>query len=141
MTVEYEMGAVSSFVVAAVLIWNRFRIWKRMRTIETRLKKMEEEIDILQMAETRRLLIELNTKSREKIGPPDTALEKGGGDVGGQAPHGKMTTFRTYDGGHHVHADAEADSCPGSGSPGNWLPKWPLRGGGVRSIYERHSHK
>jgi len=141
MTVEYEMVVVSSFVVAAVLIRNRIRISKRMRTIEARLKKMEEEIDILQMRETRWLLIELNTKTREKIDPPDTVIKKGGGDVAGQAPYGQTTTFRTHDEGHHAHADAEGDSGPAGSSPGNWLPKWPSRGGGVRSIHERHSHK
>ncbi len=86
MTVEYKALAVGAFVVAAVLIWNRIRIWKRMRRIETRLRKMEKKINILETQESRRLMrlmTELNAKSRVKVVPRDAAVEMGGGDVVG----------------------------------------------------------
>jgi hypothetical protein len=73
MSVEYT-SAVAGFVIATVLIWNGIRIRKRMRRIETQLQKMQREIDLLQMQEPRRLMTELNAKSREKIEPPDAAL-------------------------------------------------------------------
>jgi hypothetical protein len=62
MTDEYKALAVGTFVIAAILIWNRTRILKRMRTIESRLDKIEKEIDMLKMQETRRFLTELNVK-------------------------------------------------------------------------------
>ena len=86
MTVEYKALAVAAFVVAAVLIWNRIRSWKRMRRIETQLRKMEKKINILEVQESRRLMRlmkELNAKSRVKVGSRDTAVEMGGGDVVG----------------------------------------------------------
>src|SRR5229473_1088826 len=86
LTVEYKALAVGAFVVAAVLIWNRIRIWKRMRRIETRLRKMEKKINILETQESRRLMrlmTELNAKSRVKVVPRDAAVEMGGGDVPG----------------------------------------------------------
>jgi len=86
LTVEYKALAVGAFVVAAVLIWNRIRIWKRMRRIETRLRKMEKKINILETQESRRLMrlmTELNAKSRVKVVPRDAAVEMGGGDVVG----------------------------------------------------------
>ncbi len=86
MTVEYKALAVGAFVVAAALIWNRIRSWKRMRRIETQLRKMEKKINILEVQESRRLMRlmkELNAKSRVKVGSRDTAVEMGGGDVVG----------------------------------------------------------
>ena len=81
MSVEYEALAVGAFVGAAVLIWNGIRMRKRMRRIETRLQKMQNEINLLQTQESRRLMTELNAKSREKIEPPNTGLEMGQGGV------------------------------------------------------------
>jgi hypothetical protein len=74
MSVEYAAWAVGVFVVATLLIRNGIRLRKRMRRIETQLQKMQKEISLLQMQESRRLMTELNAKSREKIEPPDTAL-------------------------------------------------------------------
>jgi uncharacterized protein YoxC len=74
MSVEYAAWAVGAFVVAIVLIRNGIRLRKRMRRIETQLQKMQKEINLLQMQESRRLMTELNAKSRERMEPPDTAL-------------------------------------------------------------------
>ena len=77
MSVEYKALAVAAFVVAAVLVWNGTRMRRRMRRIETQLHKMQKEISLLQMQESRRLMTKLHAKSMEKIEPPDTALEMG----------------------------------------------------------------
>src|SRR6266849_4012183 len=87
-TDEYKALAVGAFVVAAVLIWNRIRFWKRMRRIETQLRKMEKKIEILEVQESgrlMRLMTELNSKSRVKVHPRDTAAEMRDGDVVGLA--------------------------------------------------------
>jgi hypothetical protein len=86
MIVEYKALAIGAFVVAAVLIWTRIRLWRRMRRIEHQLKKMEKKISILEVQESRRLMRlvkDLNAKSRMKVDPRDTAAELSGGDVVG----------------------------------------------------------
>lgn len=75
MIVEYEPLALGGFVVAAVLIWNWIRVRIRVRRIETQVQKMLKEISLLQIQESRRLIIELNVKSTEKIEPPETAQD------------------------------------------------------------------
>jgi len=82
MTVEYKALAVVAFVIVVVLIWNRVRTWKRMRAIEAKLENMQKEINILQVQETRRLMTEMNAKSKAEIDPRDSAVGMGGGDVG-----------------------------------------------------------
>ena len=77
MSVEYKALAVAASVVAAVLVWNGTRMRRRMRRIETQLQKMQKEISLLQMQESRHLMTKLHAKSMEKIEPPDTALEMG----------------------------------------------------------------
>ncbi len=70
MAVEYKPVAVGAFVVAAVLIWDRLRIWKRTRRIETELRKTERKVHILELQESgrlMRLMTELNARSRVKI--------------------------------------------------------------------------
>jgi hypothetical protein len=78
MTVEYEAVTVGAVVVAAVLIWSRTRIWRRIRAIDARLAKMQKEIDILQMQESRRLLMALRKDSKvdaPKIDPDNGPIE------------------------------------------------------------------
>ena len=84
MTVEFEALVLSAFSFAAVLIWSKIRIWKRMRMIETQVTKMQKEINVLQMQESRRMVMELNAHSKvaaPKIDPNDAPIEIGGGDV------------------------------------------------------------
>ena len=86
MIVEYQALAIGAFVVAAVLMWNRIRLLRRMRRIENQLKKMEKKISILEVQESGRLMRlvkELNAKSRVKVDRRDTAAEMSGGDVVG----------------------------------------------------------
>jgi len=77
MSVEYKALAVGALAVAVVLIWNAIRIRKRMRRIETQLQKMQKEINLLQMQESRRLMTDLNAISSDKVGSSDTGLEMG----------------------------------------------------------------
>ena len=86
MIVEYKTLAIGAFVVAAVLMWNRIRLLRRLRRIENQLKKMEKKIIILEVQESRRLMRlvkELNAKSRARVDRRDTAAEMNGGDVVG----------------------------------------------------------
>jgi hypothetical protein len=73
-SVEYAAWAVGASVVATALISNGIRLRKRMRRIESQLQKMQKEIGLLQMQESRRLMTELNAKTTEKMAPPDAAL-------------------------------------------------------------------
>jgi hypothetical protein len=86
MTVEYKALAIGAFLVAAALIWGRIRIWRRIRRIETQLRKMEKKITLLEVRESgrlMRLMKEFNAKSRVKVEPHDTAVEISGGNVVG----------------------------------------------------------
>src|SRR5262245_46416987 len=86
MTTEYKALAIGAFVVAAVLIWNRIRLSRRIRRIENQLKKMEKKISILEVQESRRLMRlvkELNAKSRVRAGSRDAAAEMSGCNVVG----------------------------------------------------------
>lgn len=60
-SVEYA-AAAGGLVVVTVLLWNGIQMRKRMRRIETQLQKMQKEISLLQMQESRRLMTELNAK-------------------------------------------------------------------------------
>jgi hypothetical protein len=84
MIVEYKALAIGAFVVAAVLMWNRSRLLRRLRRLENQLKKMEKKVSILEVQESRRLMRlvkELNAKSRAKADPRDRAAEMEDGDV------------------------------------------------------------
>lgn len=65
-TAEYMALVISAFIIAAVLIWDRIRIWGRVRRIDTQLKKMEKKINILEIQESRRLMTELTAKSKNE---------------------------------------------------------------------------
>jgi hypothetical protein len=84
LTVEYKALAIGAFLIAAVLMWNRIRLLRRLRRIENQLKKMEKKINILEVQESRRLMRlvkELSAKSRMKVDRRDTTAEMNGGDV------------------------------------------------------------
>jgi hypothetical protein len=86
MIAEYKTLAVGAFVVAAVLVWGRIRLWRRMRRIEDQLKKMQKKVSILEAKESGRLMRlvkELNAKSRMKVDPRDRAAEMSSGNVVG----------------------------------------------------------
>jgi hypothetical protein len=77
-TVEHEALAVAAFIVAAVLIWDGSRTWKRTRRVEIELRKMEKKIYILEMQESgrlTRLVRELSAKSGVKVEARETGVE------------------------------------------------------------------
>jgi hypothetical protein len=86
MIVEYKTLAIGAFVVAAVLMWNRIRLFRRLRRLENQLKKMQKKVSILEVQESGRLMRlvkEFNAKSRAKADPRDRAAEIHDGDVVG----------------------------------------------------------
>lgn len=62
MIIEYAAVAIGAAAIAAILTC--YRIQRRIRAIDTRLAKMQKEIDVLQMQESRRLMVELKANSR-----------------------------------------------------------------------------
>jgi hypothetical protein len=65
-------GLMTMFVLGAITlaaVLNRVRSWNRLRSMETKLKNMQSEIDLLKMKESRRLLVELNANSRPEWSP------------------------------------------------------------------------
>ena len=84
MTVEYAAVAVGTAAVAVAWIWSTARIWRQMRVIEARLAKIRNEIDKLQMQESRRMLMELRANSKleaPQIGPETRRVEVVSGEV------------------------------------------------------------
>ena len=78
MAVEFEAVTVGVALIAAVLIWSKLRMWRRMRAIDAQLTKMQKEIDILQMQESRRLMVALRENSKveaPKIDPGNGPVE------------------------------------------------------------------
>jgi hypothetical protein len=64
--VTVKAMALGVFLAAIVQLWNSVRIWRRMRTIETRLENAQREINLLQIQESR-LMAELNNDSKVEI--------------------------------------------------------------------------
>jgi hypothetical protein len=87
MPVESKAFAVGAFVVAAVLILGRIRMWRRMRRIESQLRAMEKKIALMDARESgrlMRLMKEFNAKSRVKGDTRDASVElSSGGNVVG----------------------------------------------------------
>ncbi len=84
MTVEYVVVAIGAIAIAAVSIWNKVQIWKRIRAIDVHLAKMQTEIDVLQMQESRRLMMELRAGSKAeapRIDPNHGTVDIGGDEV------------------------------------------------------------
>jgi hypothetical protein len=83
MIMEYAV-AIGAAALAVVLIWHRIQIQKRIRVIDLQLTKMQKEIDVLQMQESRRLMVELKANSRgdaSQIDPDIASAEVGGDEV------------------------------------------------------------
>jgi len=79
MTFESGAVAIGAVSIVAVLIWAKGHIWKRMRAIDAQITKMQKEIDILQMHESRRLMMELkaNSKVDAQKNPDNAPVETG----------------------------------------------------------------
>jgi hypothetical protein len=66
MIVAYKALAFGVLVVSIVPLWNSIRFWKQMRAIQTKLKKMQSEINVLQI-QSSRLMAELSADSPAEI--------------------------------------------------------------------------
>jgi type II secretory pathway component PulJ len=67
--------AVGAVAIAAVLKKNSIAIWRRMRRIETQLGEMKRKINVLEMHESRHLMMELNANSKVGTNPRNTGVE------------------------------------------------------------------
>ena len=77
MTVTYEALAVGVFLIAVIFVL-AILFWKRLRAVETRLRKIHREVNGLQIQESRRLIKELNANSKmeaSKIESQDASAE------------------------------------------------------------------
>jgi uncharacterized protein YoxC len=73
-TPEYIALAIGVFVVVAVLIRSRLRIWKRIETIEAGFSKMQSEIATILQVQTA-LITKLNATSKVEIDQHNAAIE------------------------------------------------------------------
>ena len=83
MTVEYAALAVSTAAVAAAWIWSTARVRRQMRAIDARFAKMQNEIDRLQMQESRRMLMEIRANSKPGASQVDPDTKRVEVDSGG----------------------------------------------------------
>lgn len=84
MIIEYEAIVIGAAAVAAVLVWNKIHVWKRIRAIDAELARMRKEIDVLQTQESRRLLMEMKASPKVEaptIDPRGDPVEIGSNDV------------------------------------------------------------
>jgi hypothetical protein len=79
MIMEYAV-AIGAAAIAVVLIWHRIQIQRRIRVIDLQLAKMQKEIDVLQMQESRRLMVKLKANSR--VEAPQIDPDIGSAEVG-----------------------------------------------------------
>jgi hypothetical protein len=57
MIFAYGLAAIgAAAAVAAIAIWHKVQVQKRIRAIDLRLAKMQKEIDVLQMQESSRVM-------------------------------------------------------------------------------------
>jgi hypothetical protein len=77
MIIVYELAAIGAAAIAGVSIWHKIQVQRRIRAIDVRLEKMQREIEILQVQESRRLMTTL--KGNSKVESP--GLEPDDGDM------------------------------------------------------------
>jgi hypothetical protein len=78
MIIVYELAAIGAAAIAAISIWHRIQVQRRIRAIDARLARMQKEIDILQMQESRRVMMAL--KGTSNVDSP--ALDPDDGNAG-----------------------------------------------------------
>jgi hypothetical protein len=78
MIIVYELAAISAAAVAALAIWHKVQVQRRIRAIDLRLAKMQKEIEVLQMQESSRVMREL--KGHSEIESP--GLDPADSDAG-----------------------------------------------------------
>jgi hypothetical protein len=73
--IVYELAAIGAAALAAASIWHNVRVQRRIRAVDVRLEKMQKEIEVLQMQESRRVMMAL--KGNAKVESP--GLDPGDG--------------------------------------------------------------
>jgi hypothetical protein len=79
MIIVFGLAAIGAAAIAAVAIWHRTQVQRRLHAIDARLEKMQKEIEVLQVQESRRLMTAL--KGNTKVESP--GLDPDDGDIGG----------------------------------------------------------
>jgi hypothetical protein len=74
----YELAAIGAVAIAAASIWHKMQLQRRISAIDIRLAKMQREIEVLQMQESRRVMLAL--KGNSNVESP--ALDPDDGDTG-----------------------------------------------------------
>jgi hypothetical protein len=74
--IVYQLAAIAAAAIAAALIWRNVRVHKRLREIDVRLARMQKEIEVLQMQESRRVMMALKRDSN--VASPDLDPGEGG---------------------------------------------------------------
>jgi hypothetical protein len=64
MIIVYELAALGAAAIAAVSIWHKIQVQRRIRVIDARIAKMQREIEVLQVQESRRLMTTLKGPSK-----------------------------------------------------------------------------
>jgi uncharacterized protein HemX len=60
----YGLAAIGAAAIAGVSIWHKIQVQRRLSAIDARLAKMQREIEVLQVQESRRLITTLKGNSR-----------------------------------------------------------------------------
>ena len=77
MILVYELVAISAAAIAAVSIWHKIQVQNRISAIDIRLAKMQKEIEVLQMQESRRVMMAL--KGNSNVESPGLDPDDGAG--------------------------------------------------------------
>jgi hypothetical protein len=64
MIMVYELAAIGVAAIAGGSIWHKIHVQRRIRAIDARLEKMQREIEVLQVQESRRLMTTLKGNSK-----------------------------------------------------------------------------
>ena len=67
--IVYQLAAIAAAAIAAASIWRNVRVHRRLRAIDVRLATMQKEIEVLQMQESRRVMMAL--KRNANVASPD----------------------------------------------------------------------
>jgi hypothetical protein len=67
--IVYQLAAIAAVAIAAASIWRNVRVHRKLRAIDVRLAGMQKEIEVLQMQESRRVMMAL--KRNSNVASPD----------------------------------------------------------------------
>jgi hypothetical protein len=64
MIIMYELAAMGAAAIAGLSMWHKIQVQRRIRAIDARLEKMQREIEVLQVQESRRMMTTLKGSSK-----------------------------------------------------------------------------